>query len=526
MKPAKPFELDSGSGPGIVRPDLGKAKLLTEVLTEPFRDIEERLSQHWTARSEHTVNTLRFDMKSYLSRLNANPLIPLRFRLMVLNRFEEEMGLFDDHLVAALFNAYSIAVDLILEATVREPDEYFPLLVEVAADAVAAGIGLFRLSLETYQSPGIVPIRLIYNLERQGLSALHYLPAGSDTDSLSMRLQQLVARLELQKALDFFGKSPTEQKIIWQILQQHSGTLEPRFYQHRESPSLELTGRKFLLSNLSRPDQAPYLVSGRQEKFPGDVIVIPLVSFLTGLAKQYKEARLMLKSGEMQQKNMHTEEELQRIITGNALILGDLIPRDRAKRFQYQEVVAHIEPDLKKALAGSSGKRFITAEASVSDGGSGEESAWSIVDISRTGAGFKRYLSNAKSSLEIGALTGLRWPLRRGEPELGFVRWFREAGSGEQCIGIEFLQGNFLPASVSLTGAHAIGSLRLVPPWPVIVEQRLGALRVFSPERNVSKGNVLHFSGSGVSGLYRVHHIIRTGPNYVLFLANPLEGED
>jgi len=513
------FELETHVNPGTAYPYLGRASLLSDAIKRPFTDIDNRLSRHWGARSEHEAEQLRFDMKAYLSLLNTSPMIPLKFRLKVLKRFENELDLFDDNLAAALLNAYQIAAEMLQQTATRNP-AYYPALIDVAANAMQMAIQFFRLTLETYQSPGIITIRRIFNLERLGLGALQAMPEG--LEEARAHLQHLVARYELLRALDFFGKPPSEQKIIWQLLQKDGGELQPRFYRHQDAPPSRLPGKLFLLTILSRPDQAPY-VTHRPEKFPGDTILIPLSRFLSHLAEEYKKSKILLRDEDLQKKVMRTEDELQLTMIGSGLILNDLRMKERAKRYQYRETRVYINGDLRRAFAGveDTGKisRYTLAPFELN-----ADNTWLIADISKTGLGLMRH-SSSHADIEVGAMAGLKWPHHKGEPELGFIRWFKEPKPDEQHLGIEFLQGNFRLISASLTGAGAIVSLKMIPPWPVIAERRLDSLRIFSPEKNIFAGNILNLSNTEHPGPYKVHHIIRTGPNYILFIATPAEKE-
>jgi len=513
------FELETDSGLGTACPELGSAKLLTHAITRPFADIENRLSRQWGARSEHDAEQLQSDMKAYLSLLNASPMIPLKFRLKVLNHFENELDLFDDQLAATLLDAYKIAAKMLQQAANRDPG-YYPALIDVAVNAIEIAIHLFRLSLEIYQSPSILVIRRIFSLERLGLNALQAMPEGSE--EARAHIQHLVSWYELLKALDFFGKSPSEQKIIWQLLQKDAGELQPRFYQYQDAPPSRLPGKVFLLSNLSRPDQAPY-ITRLPKKFPGDVILIPMSHFLSHMAEENKKAKILLRDEDLQRKVMSTEDELQLTMIGSGLILDDLSIKKRAKRYQYHETRVYVSGDLHRVFAGTgdagnmSGYTFTPFELNSGN-------TWLIADISKSGAGLMRHYSS-RTEIEIGAMAGLHWPLHKGEPELGFIRWFREPKPGEQRLGIEFLRGHFRSINASVAGAGAIVSLKMIPPWPVIAERRLDSLRVFSPEKNIFAGSILNFSNTDHPGPYKVNHIIRTGPNYILFIATPAEKE-
>jgi len=96
------FELDTDLRLHPQKLELGKAELLTDALTLPFTDIEKRLSQYVSGSSKDEKILLQKSIKSYLAKLNSNPLIPLHYRLKVLGRFERELELFDAEMTAAV----------------------------------------------------------------------------------------------------------------------------------------------------------------------------------------------------------------------------------------------------------------------------------------------------------------------------------------------------------------------------------------------------------------------------------------
>jgi len=79
--PSIPFELETDLRLRTQRLELGKTELLTDAITLPFVDLEKQLNKHRTNRPSEAMRELRYSVKTYLSRLNANPLLPLQFRL-------------------------------------------------------------------------------------------------------------------------------------------------------------------------------------------------------------------------------------------------------------------------------------------------------------------------------------------------------------------------------------------------------------------------------------------------------------
>ncbi|MDX8402707.1 MAG: hypothetical protein R8K47_08755, partial [Mariprofundaceae bacterium] len=140
------FELDTDLRLHPSRLELGKAELLTDALTLPFQDIEKRLAGYVAGTSTADTDLLRRSMKNYLARLNANPLIPLNFRLKVLNRFEQELELFDGEMTAAVLNAHKIGIELV-QKEARSRPELLPVLADMVANAIELAVRLLRISL-------------------------------------------------------------------------------------------------------------------------------------------------------------------------------------------------------------------------------------------------------------------------------------------------------------------------------------------------------------------------------------------
>ncbi len=516
--PSIPFELETDLRLRTQRLELGKTELLTDAITLPFVDLEKQLNKHRTNRPSEAMRELRYSVKTYLSRLNANPLLPLQFRLKVLSRFEHELDLFDAQTTAAILNSYKIAVEMLQEAARTKP-EYYQELMDVVATALELAVQLLRHDLEAYQSPAIITIRQVFSLSRLGLGVMPALPVSSE--DVCFRLQKAVSVYELSRALNFFQKSVSEQKIISSLLEDHAKDLHPYLCLHHSHPP-SMPGKVFLVSKLSRPDEKPRMSSTLPETFSTDAIVIPMDAFLASLFKNVKKAKQLLDNSNMQKEDMHTEDALRITMTGSCSILDALSIKKRASRYEYRKTRAYLEWDLERIFVESEralsmdGYEFAPFEWSSQD-------AWWVTDISKTGVGLGRTSSQQLSDC-VGSMVGLKWPKHKGEPELGFIRWFREPKTGEQLLGIEFLQGKQQLMKASLTGG-TIESMHDLTPWHVMVEQAMHSLRILSPEKDVFEGIVLNISTADQDNQYKVSHIIQTGPNYTLFLADLLSGK-
>jgi len=314
------FELDTDLRLHPQRLELGKAELLTDAITLPFMDIEKRLAKYIIGSSPEETDILRRSMKDYLGRLNSNPLIPLHFRLKVLNRFERELELFDAEMTAAVLNAHKIGVNMVQKAARSQPS-YYRIVVDMAANAVELAAKLLRQGLEEYRVPAVITTRQVFDLSRLGLAVLPVLP--EDAVSERDRLERAVSSHEILRKLDFFGKSRVVQKTIWQELSNHIGVLKPRFCHKGDAPA-DLEGSSFLFTNFMRPHTAPEVTSKLPSEFISDGIAIPMDEFVDRLVTAVNRVETVLNSPDLQKQDMHTEEALHATILGGNAILESM----------------------------------------------------------------------------------------------------------------------------------------------------------------------------------------------------------
>ncbi|HID36218.1 MAG TPA: hypothetical protein EYP39_02400, partial [Ghiorsea sp.] len=156
--------------------ELGQAEMLTDALLSKFDDLEQRLNTYIAGASGG--EKLRKGMQSYLSRLNANPLIPLHFRLKVLKRFEGQLDLFDAEMTAAILNAHKIGIDMVQKEAQSEAG-YYPILVDMISHAIELAGRLMRDGLAEYQSAAIITIRQVFDLMRLGMVMLPECPEAA-----------------------------------------------------------------------------------------------------------------------------------------------------------------------------------------------------------------------------------------------------------------------------------------------------------------------------------------------------------
>jgi len=502
------FELDTDLRLHPQKLTLGKAELLTDALTLPFMDIEKRLNQFITGTSGVEKKFLQKSMKGYLAKLNANPLIPLQFRLKVLSHFERELELFDSEMTAAVLNAHKIGVDLVQKAARSEPG-YYRVLVEMVSNALELSVKMLRMGFEQYQAPAVLTNRQSFDLMRLGLSVVPALT--EDANQEKERLQKIVSSHEFLRMLDFYGKSKDEQKMAWDELTHHVGILEPRLMRKCDH-SHDLENETFMITNFSRPNEAAKIISELPEKFTMDMILIPLDSFVDRMITAINRVETVLKSAELQQNDLHTEEALNRTVIGGNAILDTLRTKERsAVREDYAGTRLIMEWDASKAFK-EAHTAIIMDEYEYAPSERSNQAAWSVTNLSKKGAGLERISDDKDFKLGVGAMVGLSWIPHRGEPMLGTVCWIKEPKINEQRLGIRFFQQSFkLYKGVMLGGNDAENLSRS---WPVMVKPNKPHHTVIFPDSKIFKNMTFMLTHAGKGAHFKILQVIKTGPNY------------
>ena len=502
------FELDTDLRLHPQKLELGKAELLTDALTLPFMDIERRLNQFVVSASDAEKLTLQKSMKAYLAKLNANPLIPLNFRLKVLNHFERELELFDSEMTAAILNAHKIGVDLVQKAA-RSESSYYRVLVDMVSNALELAVKMLRIGFEKHRPPAVLTNRQAFDLMRLGLSVLPALP--ENTGKERERLQKAVSNHEFLRMLDFYGKSKAEQKMTWQELQHHVGILEPIFLR-KGGPAPELADETYLAANLIRPNDAAKIISRIPDQPLSDIIIIPLDKFVDRLVLAINRVENVLQSKGLQQHELFTEEALHTTITGGNAILDTLREQERASNRQdYSGIRIILEWDAKKAFKEAyTPVVFNDYEYAPSKGVN--RAAWSAVNISRQGVGLEK-IGEERFDPSVGSMIGLSWIPHNDEPMLGTIRWIKEPKSGEIQMGVKFLQQELKLYKGTLLGQTG-DDINQTRSWPVLIKPGKPHHTAVFPDQKVHKNMVFMLSDEGKGAHFKVVKVMKTGPNY------------
>ncbi|MCF7821902.1 MAG: hypothetical protein K9M17_05630 [Mariprofundaceae bacterium] len=503
------FELDTDLRLHPQKLELGRAELLTDALTMPFMDIEQRLNQFVVSASDGEKLALQKSMKAYLAKLNSNPLIPLKFRLKVLSNFERELELFDSEMTAAVLNAHKIGVDLVQKAARDEPG-YYRVLVDMVSNALELAVKMLRIGFEKHRTPAVLTIRQAFDLMRLGLSVIPALPEG--TASERERLQKAVSNHELLRMLDFYGKSDTEQKMVWRELQHHVGTLEPMLLRKADAAP-KLAGETYMVTSLIRPNDCAKIVSTLPDRSLADLIIIPMDKFIDRMVTAINRVESVLKTSNTQTGELFTEEALHTTIIGGNAILKTM--REQPRNNERQD-----SSGVRLVLEWDSRKAFREAYSSVvlndyeyAPSRGANRAAWAASNISRQGVGLEK-IGEEKFHLSVGAMIGLNWIPHNNQPMLGTIRWIKEPKQGELKMGIKFLQQELKLYKGTLLGRKSDDDINQSRSWPVLIKPGNPYHTAIFPDSKVHKNMTFMLSDEGKGAYFKVAKVMKTGPNF------------
>ncbi|NWF35692.1 hypothetical protein [Mariprofundus sp. KV] len=497
---AIPLSLDTELRLHPQRLNLGKAELLTDAITLPFTDIEGKLNAYAINSSEAERKQLTANMKSYLGRLNANPLIPISFRMKVLNRFEQELNLFDGEMTAAVLNAHKIAIDLV-QSEARKESRYYAPLVEMIGNAVELAVKILQLTLEQYRATPVIATRQFFELARLGLDV-----AAALDEQLKPKARQLITaicRHELLRAIDFFSKTVAQQHMIARELEYHINQLQAH-YCRQQSQLPVSAGKACLLTNMSRPNDPPTLMQAIQGSLPFDAIIIPVDVLIQRLHRAVAHIESLHENRDRQRNELHTEEAMLTTQVGGHAIL-DALTTHPQRRQRISSPNTHV------IFEWNSLRSFLQKAAQQSEADQTDQQ-WHLIDSTDVGICVERLNGDEQRSDAVGSMVGISWFPDSGQPKLGFVRWMKQSRSGEQRLGIELYRQPVKMVQASIeSGSNAMNAKRS---WPLLILPAKGSLTAWFPENRVYRNMVFVIRNGDESIHFKIKEIVESGPNY------------
>jgi hypothetical protein len=496
------LELDTDLRLHPQRLELGKAELLTDALILPYSNIEKQLAQFAISASQNEEEHLRKSMKNYLGRLNANPHIPLSFRMKVLNHFERELELFDGEMTTAVLNAHKIGVDLVQKAA-RDDPSYYKYLVDMVSNAIELAVKLLLISLEHYRAPAVITTRQFFELARLGLNVAGTL--DRKLHAKQQRLYKAICDYELLRTLDFYDKTRIQQKKIWQELQSHISALQPKFYRDGERFS-GMESQSFLVTNINRPNEPAEFLNSLPDPLNKTCIIIPMDAFMDRLYTALKRVESVLKNMDKQKIDLHTEEALQTTLIGGSAIISTL-RREKQEDHSSSPSKAHImlEWDADRAISSAFSNVAGQSKTDTTDA-----DAWSVISVSENGINMER-MSSTPLPHYIGSLVGLKWDPNTKQPALGFVCRFKEVKPGEQRIDIQFLRDKCQLTKAAIYSGS--GELSAKRSWPILIKPGTDSFTAIFPDPQISRKMVFSIFRDGKSAYFKVKKVISSGPN-------------
>jgi len=506
---------------------LGKAELLTDALMLPFTDIENRLGHYALSSSDDETKRLAKSMKNYLGRLNANPHIPLKFRLKVLKRFEQELDLFDAEMTAAVLNAHKIGVMLVQQAA-RSDNTFYPALVDMIANAIELAVKLLHLNMQQYRAPSVIVTRQFFDLARLGLDISSAM--GNAAASKTARLHQAVCNHEMLRKIDFFGNTHARQQQIWLELQCHIGALTPHLY-HGGDALANVGNGSFMLINLNRPNDPGLITRHLPNPLEYDCIIIALNKLSERLNKAIHSVEAVLHDQHLQKKALHTEQALENTLNGGKAILAALRDEKRStERTRHADARVQIHFDLTKAITKAFTSTKSRLQANRKEAQWDQAKAWNLLDFNQHGICLERMQAEPLSELP-GHLVGLDWRFgennlqrvfiawkedmdknNRQAPALGFIRWAKIMKAGEQRIGIEFFGPGFKLAKAIIAGGDR--NMDDKRTWPVLIQPGKSSHNIIFPETGVYKHMTFMVLQGHQHAYFKIASITETGLNY------------
>ncbi|MFQ5345715.1 MAG: hypothetical protein ACE5DZ_07125 [Mariprofundus sp.] len=509
--------------------DLGNPDLLDKSLIQPFQAIEESL-KHFAHSASPDIDArgLVRSIKSFIGKLNANPDIPLNFRLQILNRFEQELSLFDSEMVAAVLSAHKIAIMQVHQAA-KDDNSYSPVLLDMISNAIELAIKRLLIKLRQYKTPSIIITRQFFGLARLGLEASASL--GDTAASETARMNRALCTHEMLRRLNFFGKTQSMQQTILQELQHHIDMLEAKLFCGGDNPQ-GISDSNLMFINLNRPNDPGRIIARLPDTVEYDCFIIPLDSFIKKLDERRQKAEIILHDHRIQQKFLHIEKELESALIGCRAILDAVKTENREARLALAGIRIRLSTNLPaaiiKAFTCSNRIQRITA----GDSEFNQTRMWNVIDLSQDGICLERI--HARSMAELpDSLVGLNWFHCENKPEfkfiawkdgmdqeqpeppgLGFIRWARENRGGAQRVGIEFLDAGYKLARAALARGQREVDER--PVLPVLVKPGHSLHTMIFPGTKVYKDMTFAVLHGNQQAYFKIREITHAGQNYAL----------
>jgi len=265
---------------------------------------------------------------------------------------------------------------------------------------------------------------------------------------------------------------------------------------------------------MSKPNDPAKVMETLHNPLDYDCIVIPLDAYIDRLITAINRVEGIMSSQEMQRNDLITEQSLHTTITGGNALLNALRIKDRNNdRKGKQGLRVILEWDLAKSFV-ESHAALVMNEYEYAPSEAGNQSAWTITNLSGTGAGMER-MSDSPLKLGVGAMVGLSWIPHQGEPMLGYIRWIKEPKPGEQRVGIEFLGEQFKLVKGGLLGGGG-DELTEKRAWPILIKVGEKKNIAIFPDARIFRNMAFAISYKGQNVHLKTDTVVKSGPNFTI----------
>jgi len=508
-------------------PEIGQFSALTDAIILLFQDIETRLAKYLTSYDEDEKEELHRDMKRFLGRINANHLIPLKFRLRVLQSFSREAEFLDADLTYAILNAYKVAILHILDAAHEKPVYHLPL-AKLCGDAITLAVRVTRLQLRLYREPSIQVTRHVHELTRLGLGALGKIDETSQASKFKESINHNLAWYELLSMANFFALTLEGQDILYDSLEPYISKVVP-FYCPRRQSALSTQGHVYLVHEVGTGRPVPeWSDKGVQPIHEWDRVILDISQLVPILRSQLQEAQAHMNDIEKQKRELRTEHELHMTLAVAKHLLTCLLDKPRKEeRAPAKGQWTHVIGNMKRALTMPHKPSFRLSPLHLAEEEE-QRNTWNLTDMSKTGMSVET--DELKYLPDVTNVIRMVWPENdeeAGRPFWAQVMWRRQAAKGGPMrMGLQFLPPQITCWRRQPYGGNVEAGDR---GNYFVLGAKLAKRKEFliwTHDKNIQAGSTFELEMNSQWRPCRVLRIIQVGANHVVCLTNILTQSD
>lgn len=507
------FELDIKDSSALNEfsdvPEIGKLEALTDVIKMMFQDIESRIEKYLVSMDEAEKDQLHKEMKRFLSRINANNMIPLQFRLKVLHSFGKEASFLDGSLTSSILDSYKVAILLLLEAA-EDKQNYLLALSKMCGQAIQLAMRVSRLQLAEYHEPRVQVTKQVHAFARIGLGALDKVDRGPKRSMNEESIRYGLIWYELMRASDFFRLGKGGQELVYDSIEPYISQVSVEYCPKNQSAMMP-SDHIFLVSYVDEKPKKPEWTDHLRVLHPSDRVILDITELLPMLKKQLSDVVEHMKNIEKQKSQLRTEIEIHNThkVTMHLLSCMHVLPRknNRHERAEALTLLSNFKMALKKPNKPSFRVLPMMGDSDEDDD---LASQWTSTDVSKDGVGIET--DEMIHMPEVSSLVRIVWNNNAIKwPFWGILIWRRHSATrvGHTNAGIQFLHG--------VPNIGAMQSAGKGAKWQVLYSKlhKAGQLMVWSPETNITQGMGVLMEINEQMFECKIVKILQRGSNYV-----------